>query len=198
MKPKLLLHACCAGCLIGALTHLEKDYDITVFFYNPNIHPRKEYELRKQEAIKYCELKKLDFIEGDYDVDKWLERIMKVKDHALQPEGGKRCSECYRLRLEKTALAASEKGIGFFATTLTLGPNKKADVINSIGREIAQNSNEEKGDKEKSSREKDALVFVEGDFKKKNAYNISVSETKRLGIYRQHYCGCIYSMRNEK
>ncbi len=183
MKPKLLLHTCCAPCLIGTLPKLNKVYEVVVYFYNPNIHPKDEYELRKKEVIKYCSLKSLEFIEGPYDVDYWFERIRKIPNYMSEPEGGKRCYECFKLRLEKTVELALKRSIKLFSTTLTLGDNKNAGVINEIGNKLANES---------------GLFFVQADYKKKGGYVKSIEESKRLGIYRQNYCGCVYSMPHPK
>ncbi|MCX6710071.1 MAG: epoxyqueuosine reductase QueH [Candidatus Woesearchaeota archaeon] len=179
MKPKLLLHTCCAPCLIGTLFHLEKLYDITVFYFNPNVHPRAEYEKRKGEAIRYCALKGIPFIEGDYDAYSWLSSMMKVENHAALSEGGLRCDACFALRLEVAAAEAQKRGFSLFATTLSVGSNKKAETINRIGRNVAK---------------KHSLTFIEGDFKKGGGMELSISECRRLGIYRQNYCGCVFSL----
>ena len=179
MRPKLLLHTCCAPCLIGTLPKLVNNYEVIIYFYNPNIQPKAEYEHRKKEVIKYCSLKGLEFIEGPYDVKAWFEAIKKVPNYAAEPEGGKRCYECFKMRLKKTAELAVSMKINFFSTTLTLGDNKNADVINSIGTELADTHN---------------LFFIQANYKKKGGYTKSIEESKSLSIYRQNYCGCVYSM----
>ena len=183
MKPKLLLHVCCAPCLIGTLPSLIDSYQVSVFFYNPNIHPKEEYEKRKKEVVKYCSMKDLEFIEGPYDIRRWFELIKRVPGYANGPEGGMRCMECFKMRLEKTAEKAVKLNFQFFSTTLTLGENKSSKIINQLGSEIA---------------DKYDIFFVEADYKKKGGYLFSVEESKRLGIYRQDYCGCVFSMRNKK
>jgi len=158
------------------------NYGVVVFYYNPNIHPRQEYELRKKEVIRYCDKHKIVFIEGSYDIDYWFSRIRSVPNYALEPEGGLRCEECFRIRLERTAEEARKLGIKFFSTTLTLGSNKQARTINKIGVEIA---------------ERFGLFFVQADFKKKGGQELSVKESKAMSIYRQDYCGCVFSMRRK-
>ncbi len=180
---KLLLHTCCAPCLIGTLSRLPKTYEPIIYFYNPNIHPKEEYIRRRDEAKKFCGDKGLAFIEGEYDVEKWFEAIKNVKNYATEPEGGKRCEECFKMRLERTAIKAVSMKIKFFTTTLTLGENKNAQVINRLGKSIGEKYN---------------LFFLQADFKKRNGYNKSVEESKKLGIYRQTYCGCVYSMRTNE
>ncbi len=174
-KPKMLLHICCAPCSTHVIKMLQDDYDVTGFFYNPNIHPRDEYEHRLETAREYSEAIGLDLIEGDYDIKRWLEATEGYKD---EPEGGARCPICYRLRLEEAAKHAAAEKYDFFATTLTISPRKKAEVINPIGLEMAVEY---------------GVRFYEGDFKKKDGFKHSVEMSKAHGLYRQDYCGCIYS-----
>ncbi len=179
-KIKLLLHACCAPCLIGTLSRLSPVYEPVIFFYNPNIHPKKEYEIRKKQVVSFCRMKGLKFIEGFYDVKAWFDSVSKIPNFKDEPEGGLRCSECFRLRLEETAKKAKELGFKFFTTTLTLGANKNAELINRLGVEVA---------------ERYSLFFIQADFKKRGAYLFSIEQSKKLGIYRQSYCGCVYSLK---
>ncbi|RLG58102.1 MAG: recombinase [Candidatus Hydrothermarchaeota archaeon] len=174
---KLMLHACCAPCATHVVKVLREKYEVIVYFYNPNIHPEEEYHLRMKNMIKLAELYDFPLIIGDYDVELWFERI---KGFEKEKEGGERCKLCFELRLEKTAKLAKELGMPIFATTLTISPHKNAEVINSIGKKIAKKYN---------------IKFFEADFKKKNGFKKSVEESKRLNLYRQNYCGCIFSKR---
>ncbi|MEM2121542.1 MAG: epoxyqueuosine reductase QueH [Candidatus Woesearchaeota archaeon] len=179
MKPKLLLHCCCAPCLITALERLN-NYDVVVFFFNPNIHPYEEYKRRLDSVIKYCSLKKVEFIKGDYDIDSWFKEIKKVKNYEREPEGGKRCASCFELRLRKTAELSVSKRIKFFSTTLTLGENKNALLINSIGKKLGGEFD---------------IHFLELNLKKKEGARLSLEKSCECNIYRQKYCGCVYSMK---
>ena len=138
-KPKLLLHSCCGPCSTAVITQLVEDYAVTVFFYNPNIGPREEYLLRLENQKKF--LKEYDpegtigFIEGDYDSENYY---AAVKGLEQEKEGGARCTECFELRLSRTARAAKEGGFEFFATTLTVSPHKNAPLINAIGARLGQ------------------------------------------------------------
>lgn len=171
----ILLHVCCGPCSTHVIDLLGKDYDVTCYFYNPNIHPEEEYARRMDTVRRYAERMGLEFIAGKYDSERWLELTHALKN---EKEGGMRCELCYGMRLEECARIASEKGFGAFATTLTVGPNKKAAVINRIGRELA---------------EAYGLRFLEADFKKKDGFRHSVEMSKREDMYRQDYCGCVYS-----
>lgn len=157
------------------LEALKPQFCVTAYFYNPNIWPLREYARRLDSAKKIADAMDIEFIPGPYE-DGIFE--MRVGDLADEKEGGERCLICYRLRLEKTADFAREKGINTFATTLTISPHKKAKAINDIGKEIAQGY---------------GLNFYEADFKKDNGFQKSVRLSKELGLYRQKYCGCRYS-----
>ena len=133
---KLLLHVCCAPCSTHAIDVLKERNDITLFFYNPNIEPINEYGLRLEEAERYAKELNLPLIAGDYDSIEWHNA---VKGHENDAEGGERCSICFRYRLERTAQLAKEKGFELFATTLTVSPYKNAEIINKIGKELAEN-----------------------------------------------------------
>jgi len=172
-KPKLLLHVCCAPCATHVIEMLKEGFDTTAYFYNPNIRPEEEYKLRLEN------LKKLGvtFVEGKYDVDAWFNA---TKGYESEPEGGARCEICYRLRMEEAARFAKENNFVYFATTLTISPHKSARVINSIGEELSK---------------KYGVKFYSADFKKKNGFKKSVELSKKHGLYRQRYCGCVFSMR---
>ncbi len=183
MKPKILLHTCCAPCASVAIVRLLPEFNPVLLFYNPNIHPEKEYIQRREETKRLADFWNLKFIEGPYydktwGFWKWFALASPLKN---EPEGGKRCKVCFGLRLRYTAMKASYMGIKYFTTTLTTGPNKPASIINVIGKRWAQAY---------------GLIFIEADFKKKNGYLASVRMSKQLNLYRQHYCGCIYSFRD--
>lgn len=172
-----MLHVCCAPCSTHVIQELKKDFDVTCFFYGPNIQPRDEYLRRMRESERYCRELGINFIEGKYDTDRWFEA---TKGHENDAEGGERCSICQRLRLRRTALRASEFGFRWFATTLTISPHKDARRINKMGEEIAGEY---------------SLNFLARDFKKMHGFQKSVRMSRELGMYRQTYCGCIFSRR---
>ena len=174
MKPKILLHVCCAPCSTQSIEELKKDYDVTLFFYNPNIHPKKEYEKRLNEAKKISKILDLPLIEGGYDKEAWLEA---VKGFENEPETGKRCNICYEFRLNKSAQESKNEKFDFFTTTLTISPHKNSEVINEIGSKINHK-------------------FLKKNFKKKDGFRKSIELSKKHNLYRQNYCGCIYSLRS--
>ncbi|MBW2996611.1 epoxyqueuosine reductase QueH [Candidatus Woesearchaeota archaeon] len=165
---KLLLHVCCAPCSTHVIEELKENYDLTLFFYNPNVEPINEYEKRLNEAERYAEAMGIPIIIGDYDIIDWYNAI---QGHENDEEGGERCSICFRFRLNKTAQIAKEKGFDLFTTTLTVSPYKNAEIINKIGKEFDN--------------------FLEKDFKK--GYMHSVELSKHYNLYRQNYCGCLFS-----
>ncbi len=179
-KPKMLLHICCAPCSTHVIEKLKGSYDVTGFFYNPNIHPDDEYLRRLETAREYAGRVGLNLKEGEYDSKKWLEITAGME---LEPEDGERCPICYHFRLEKTAKKAAEEGYDFIATTLTISPHKKASIINPIGAEMA---------------EKYGVEYLAGDFKKKDGFKHSVEISRNHGLYRQDYCGCIYSLKQRQ
>lgn len=174
-KPKLLLHICCAPCSTYPIKALQEEYDVELFFYNPNIHPEEEYKARLEEAKKYADKIGVKFYEADYDTNIWFNCTQGLED---EPEGGVRCEICYRIRLGKTALFALANGLKNFATTLSVSPHKKANTINEVGQMLGNIY---------------SLNFYEADFKKKNGFKIAARLAKDAGLYRQDYCGCIYS-----
>ncbi|MEW6202018.1 MAG: epoxyqueuosine reductase QueH [bacterium] len=173
--PKLLLHVCCAPCSPHIFELLREKYDVVVFFYNPNIFPEEEYELRRDELKKFCKNIDVPFIEGKYDIEIWNEIVQGLEN---EPEGGKRCEMCFKMRLECAAQQALETGCKIFAATLTVSPHKNAAVINQIGEEAG---------------EKFGITFLEADFKKKDGFKKSVELSRQFGFYRQNYCGCAFS-----
>lgn len=177
--PKLLLHSCCAPCSSHVISVLTNYFDITIFYYNPNIEPLEEYEKRKQEQIKfileYPKINKLNIIDCDYD-----NNIFKKMAEGLEAEkeGGPRCVKCYHLRLDKTAETAKKLKFDYFGTTLTVSPLKNSEKLNTIGKFL-----ENKYD----------IKYLVSDFKKKEGYKHSIELSKEYNLYRQDYCGCIYS-----
>ncbi len=182
VAPSLLLHACCAPCSSYCLEYLAEYFKITVFYYNPNIYPREEYFKRVNEIKRFIGKlpvkNKVNFIEGEYIPEDFYNRV-KGLEHIK--EGGERCFACYALRLEKTAELAEKSGFDYFTTTLTISPLKNAAVLNGIGQKNAKGSSK----------------YLLSDFKKKNGYKRSIELSAEYGLYRQNYCGCIFSL-NER
>lgn len=180
--PTLLLHSCCAPCSSYVLEYLSQYFKITVFYYNPNIFPKEEYIKRVKEQKRFISQlpvkNSVDFIEGDYEPQDFYE-IAKGMEHI--PEGGERCFNCYRLRLEKTAKLASELNMDYFTTTLSISPYKNAAKLNEIAEELS---------------EIHSVKNLPSDFKKKEGYKRSIQLSKEYDLYRQDYCGCIFSKRD--
>ncbi len=174
-KPRILVHACCAPDALFIFGLLAEAYDVTGFFSNANIQPADEYALRLEEARRVAALLGVELIEDAYEPDRWLEVTRKFKD---EPEKGRRCDVCYALRLKRTAETAARLGFDAWGTVLTLSPWKKAPVINRIGRRFGKRF---------------GVPFLESDFKKKDGFKKSVALSRSRGLYRQDYCGCIYS-----
>ncbi len=172
VKPKLLLHACCAPCSTYCVDYLYPYFDITIFYYNPNIMPYEEWAKRGKEfeklLAKYPEVK---IVIPDQSNTDFLER---VKGYEKCPEGGDRCSICFNMRLSESAKYA-KNGFDFFTTTLTVSPHKNAALINEIGQQVALLN---------------GVHYLDSNFKKKNGYLRSIQLCAELGIYRQNYCGC--------
>lgn len=180
--PKLLLHVCCAPCSSYCLEYLSKYFDITVYFYNPNISIADEYNYRLSEEKRLVSLMPFEHpvqvVEGEYLPKDYFEY---VKGFENEPEGGKRCEKCFRLRLESSARYAKEHGFDYFTTTLTISPLKNAQLLNSIGAELA---------------EKYGIPWLYSDFKKREGYKRSIILSKEYDLYRQNYCGCVFSKRD--
>jgi hypothetical protein len=174
-KPKLLLHICCVGCGVYVSQILKQDYDVRLFFYNPNIWPAAEYEKRLKETKKIAEGFKLELIAGEYDHDKWLEA---VRGYENDPERGERCLVCYKFRLDAAAIMAKKLNCSYLTTTLTTSPHKNAVAINEIGAQAAAVS---------------GIKFINQDFKKQDGFKKSSAMSRELGLYRQNYCGCEFS-----
>ena len=178
-RPTLLLHACCAPCSSYVLEYLTQYFQITLFYYNPNIAPESEYRYRVSELHRLINemLPNSDIrvVEGTYDPERFREA---VKGLEREPEGGKRCMVCYRLRLEEAAAAAREYGCEYFTTTLSISPLKNAEALNQIGSELAPAYD---------------TKYLFSDFKKREGYKRSIQLSSQYGLYRQDYCGCAYS-----
>ena len=177
VKEKLLLHTCCAPCSPYVIELLQGEFDVSAFFYNPNIQPREEYQLRLEEMEQFCKNVGIELIIGSYDVDQWFQ-ITKGMEN--EKEGGKRCELCFKMRLDKSACTAQKNDFQHFATTLTVSPHKNAMVINQLGHKLQKNYR---------------ATFYEADFKKHDGFKKSCELSKKHGFYRQNYCGCIYSQR---
>lgn len=179
----LLLHSCCAPCSSYVLAYLNKYFNITVFYYNPNITNKEEYLKRKQEQIRLISelpaINKINILDADYKPEKFFEISKGLEDCR---EGGERCFKCYKLRLEATAKAAKENNFDYLCTTLTISPLKNAQKINEIGHML--------GDEYQ-------IPFLPSDFKKKEGFKKSIELSSQYNLYRQNYCGCIYSKPKE-
>ena len=181
---RILLHSCCAPCSSYVITFLSKYFDITILYYNPNISPVDEYNKRKQEQIKLIKTintkHKLDFLDCDYDNNLFN---LATSGYENYPEGGSRCHICFNLRLEKTAQLAEYYNYDYFCSTLTVSPHKNSKVINEIGENISQKYN---------------IKWLYSDFKKNEGFKQSIELSKKYDLYRQDYCGCIYSKQARK
>lgn len=182
--PHLLLHACCAPCSSHCLEYLSKYFRITVFYYNPNISPKEEYALRIEEIKRFVQEFKseneITLIEGKYEPERFFQ---VVKGLEQEPEGGKRCEQCFKLRLSEAAKLAKELNADYYTTTLSISPLKNAELLNKIGKE-----------------EGDAIgiTHLPSDFKKKGGYARSIELSKEYNLYRQNFCGCVYSLQEAK
>ena len=174
---RILLHACCGPCSTEVINRLAAEFELTLFFYNPNIFPKEEYERRLAEAKRFAEDGGIRFISGDWDHDLWLEAVKGLES---EPEGGKRCRACFAHRLGEAAKTARREGAEAFTTTLTISPHKRAADVNSAGEEAG---------------EKEGVAFISEDFKKKDGFLKSCRAAREAGMYRQDYCGCEFSMR---
>ena len=181
-KPRLLLHSCCGPCSSSVLEKLWDFFDVTLFYYNPNIAPYEEYLKRAKEQERLLsELPvKVPMILGEWDSEAYRSAVKGLED---EPEGGARCVKCFRLRLEATAGAAAEGHFDFFTTTLTVSPHKNADNVNREGENAGEICH---------------VRYLPSDFKKRNGYLRSLEISREHGLYRQNYCGCVYSMRPEE
>lgn len=182
LVPSLLLHSCCGPCSSYCIEYLSSYFKITVFYYNPNIYPKEEYYQRVKEQQRFIEAfptkYPVSFIEGDYDTESFYEIAKGLEN---EPEKGLRCHKCYALRLKRTAQVAKEKGFDFFTTTLTISPMKDSQVLNEIGIRIGTEI---------------GVKWLVSDFKKKEGYKRSTELSREYDMYRQDYCGCVYSYRD--
>lgn len=184
-KPSLLLHSCCGPCSTSVVERLTEEFDITVFFYNPCITEEAEYQRRRSAQISFLEQFNREHMgevhihlkEGDYRPTEFFRLTEGLEQ---EPEGGKRCTVCFRQRLEKTAETASLSGYDYFGTTLTVSPHKNYSLISEIGRGLTL---------------KYGVSFLDRDFKKKDGFKRSIELSKKYDLYRQNYCGCEYSKR---
>ncbi|MBN2120375.1 MAG: epoxyqueuosine reductase QueH [Candidatus Omnitrophica bacterium] len=174
---KVLLHICCAGCATVCIQRLKaQGFEVSGVFYNPNIHPEEEYKKRKEDFFKISKKFSLKAVDAEYDLDSWFEFIKGCEE---EKEGGRRCSLCFEFRLRKVCNISAREGFDFFATSLTISPHKNSKIINQIGSSI------------------DVKRFLSRDFKKEDGFKESVKLSKELGLYRQNYCGCIFSQQNK-
>ena len=179
--PSLLLHSCCAPCSSYVLEYLSRYFKTTVFYYNPNIYPEEEFYKRRSEQERFISQlpakNPISFI-GTEHMSEEFYKAVKGLEHIR--EGGERCFACYRLRLEESAIAARDMGADYFTTTLSISPMKNAQKLNEIGGELG---------------EKYGVKYLFSDFKKRNGYKRSTELSREYGIYRQNYCGCVFSLR---
>lgn len=182
IKPKLLLHSCCAPCSSYVLEYLSGYFDITVFYFNPNISPESEYVKRVNEVKRLIaempSCSQVRFMEGRYEPQEFYSCAKGLED---EPEGGERCLKCFRLRLKEAARAAKEINADYVCTTLTISPLKNAENLNRIGEEEAESL---------------GIKWLPSDFKKKNGYKRSIELSDKYNLFRQNYCGCVFSKRD--
>lgn len=182
IRPKLLLHACCAPCSSYVLEYLNKHFDITAYFYNPNISSNEEFSHRAEELGRFVkEFKTDNFVTvkiEDYDHSEFINMAMGKEELR---EGGPRCYDCYKMRIKKSAEYAKENGFDMFTTTLSISPHKRADWLNEIGKEMEKEYN---------------VKYLYSDFKKKNGYKRSCELSREYNLYRQSFCGCEFSKRD--
>lgn len=183
-KPRLLLHACCGPCSTSCVERLADEYQITVYYYNPNITDSEEYFLRRDALLKFLkafneENKEkgifVDYLEGRYDVERYLSATAELKD---APEGGKRCDVCFAMRITDTAVMAKKLGMDYFTTTMSVSPHKSYAAIAELGFSLESEI---------------GVNYLDIDFKKKNGFGRSVELSKKYGLYRQNFCGCDYA-----
>ena len=179
-KPKLLLHACCGPCTSGVFDQVKDYFDVSILYYNPNTYPYNEFILRYEQLIKLQKHYEFKLILIDYDEDEFLKLIKGLEN---EPEGGKRCKICYKLRLEETAKYAKLNGFDYFTSTLSVSPYKDAEALNNIGEALEL---------------KYSIKYLYSDFKKHDGYKNSIKNSKEFNLYRQDYCGCRYSLKEKE
>lgn len=182
-KPRILLHSCCGPCSSSVIELLSRYFEVTVLWYNPNLYPEEEFIKRLDTQRQLLSGLEADGVHADILVEPWRsgEYFERVRGLENEPEEGRRCHVCFRLRLEETARIAAERGFPWFCTTLTVSSRKDAAVINAIGREVA---------------EKYGVSWLPSEFKKREGWHRSVILSKKYGLYRQNYCGCVFSLKN--
>jgi len=182
-KECVLLHACCGPCSTACVERLVEDYSVTLYYYNPNITDREEYQLRKSTLLQFIDafneehkdLYHVDFLEGNYEPDLFKAKAEALKD---EPEGGRRCDMCFAMRLTDTARRAKELEYDLFTTTMSVSPHKNYDKIKTLGLIL---------------EDQYGVKYLDVDFKKKNGFGRSVEMSKEYGMYRQNFCGCDYA-----
>jgi len=175
VKRDLLLHVCCAPCASAVFEALVKDFKVTAFFCNPNIQPDAEYQKRIEHVRRLCRIQDIALVVSDHDDGSWSRQTVGLEH---EPEGGSRCSICFKLRLTRAVAEAHNRGIKTVATTLSVSPHKNVRLINAIGSDAAKDA---------------GITFLERDFKKNDGYRKSCELSRAYGLYRQNYCGCLYS-----
>ena len=182
--PRLLLHSCCAPCSSYVLEYLSRYFEITVFYYNPNIYPPEEFGKRVEEQKRLIAQlpaeHPISYLDGPYEPERFYEMARGLEQI---PEGGERCFKCYRLRLSETAEMARAGKYDYFTTTLSISPLKNAEKLNEIGGQLAKDY---------------GVDYLYSDFKKRNGYKRSTELSREYGLYRQDYCGCVFSMRERR
>ena len=197
LKPTLLLHACCGPCSSYVIEYLSSIFDITIYYYNPNIHPEKEYYRRLEELKKFLTVfpdalkNKVKLVVDDYEPEDFFKATNVRNEIQLQtePEKGERCRRCYKLRMSHSWQYACKNNFDWFTTTLSISPHKDSQMINEIGQELEKTKNANLAEDTKTR-------FLVSDFKKKSGYLRSTQLSAEYGLWRQDYCGCVFSMRN--
>ena len=174
-RKSVLLHTCCGPCSSACIERLHNDLDVTVYYYNPNIEPKEEYLKRKETQIGLLKELNIPYIDADYDNEEFRE---KVKGLETEPEGGARCPVCFKMRLDKTARVAKENNFDYFCTSLTVSPHKNSAIINLIGESVSKEL---------------GVKYLYADFKKREGYKRSIELSREYNLYRQDYCGCLFS-----
>ena len=184
-KPGILLHSCCGPCSSSVLELLSKYFDVTVLWYNPNLYPEAEYDKRLETQKQLIDAIAENGVQAKLLVEPWRSEdyFSRIKGLENEPEEGKRCLECFKIRLEETARIASERGFEWFCTTLTVSSRKDAVAINAIGRE---------------AEAKYGVKWLPSEFKKREGNHRSIILSEKYGLYRQEYCGCVFSLVNRE
>ena len=184
-KPGILLHSCCGPCSSSVLELLSKYFDVTVLWYNPNLYPEAEYDKRLETQKQLIDAIAEDGVQAKLLVEPWRSEdyFSRIKGLENEPEEGRRCRECFKIRLEETARIASERGFEWFCTTLTVSSRKDAVAINAIGRE---------------AEAKYGVKWLPSEFKKREGNHRSIILSEKYGLYRQEYCGCVFSLVNRE